>query len=97
MGHHTGYATSTTITDLVSGVEAAVGPDAIDVVYDGVGTAVYDDSLRLLRLRGSTVTFGNASGAVEPKVPLTRPMAAAPGDDFRFAFGPLGSFSVPVV
>ena len=57
-------------TDLVAGVEAAVGPEAIDVVYDGVGAAVYDDSLRLLRLRGSMVTFGNASGAVEPKAPL---------------------------
>ena len=59
-----------TTTDLVAGVEGAVGPEAIDVVYDGVGAAVYDDSLRLLRLRGSMVTFGNASGAVEPKAPL---------------------------
>ena len=57
-------------TDLVEGVEAAVGPEAIDVVYDGVGAAVYDASLELLRLRGSMVTFGNASGAVEPKAPL---------------------------
>ena len=59
-----------TTTDLVAGVEAAVGPEAIDVVYDGVGAAVYDASLQLLRLRGSMVTFGNASGAVEPKAPL---------------------------
>ena len=59
-----------TTTDLVTGVEAAVGADAIDVVYDGVGASVYDDSLRLLRLRGAMVTFGNASGAVEPKAPL---------------------------
>ena len=57
-------------TDLVAAVEAAVGPEAIDVVYDGVGAAVYDDSLELLRLRGSMVTFGNSSGAVEPKAPL---------------------------
>ena len=27
---------------------------------------------------------------------FTRPMAVAPGDDFRFDFGPLGSFSIPV-
>ena len=59
-----------TTTDLVAGVEAAVGPDAIDVVYDGVGAAVYDDSLKLLRPRGAMVTFGNASGPVEPKPPL---------------------------
>ena len=59
-----------TTADLVAGVEAAVGADAIDVVYDGVGAAVYDASLRLLRPRGVMVTFGNASGAVEPKPPL---------------------------
>ncbi len=59
-----------TTTDLVAGVEAAVGADAVDVVYDGVGAAVYDNSLRLLRPRGAMVTFGNASGAVEPKAPL---------------------------
>lgn len=64
--HVVNYST----TDLVAGVEAAVGRDAIDVVYDGVGAAVYDDSLRLLRLRGSMVSFGNASGAVEAKSPL---------------------------
>ncbi len=64
--HVVNYST----TDLVGGVEAAVGPEAIDVVYDGVGAAVYDDSLALLRLCGSMVTFGNASGAVEPKAPL---------------------------
>lgn len=59
-----------TTTDLVAGVEAAVGVDSIDVVYDGVGAAVYDDSLKLLRPRGAMVTFGNASGSVEPKPPL---------------------------
>ena len=59
-----------TTTDLVDGVEALVGSDAIDVVYDGVGASVYDDSLRLLRTRGAMVTFGNASGPVEPKSPL---------------------------
>ena len=64
--HVVNYST----TDLVAGVEAAVGPEAIDVVYDGVGAAVYDASLELLRLRGSMVTFGNASGAVEAKAPL---------------------------
>ena len=59
-----------TTTDLVTGVEAAVGANSIDVVYDGVGAAVYDDSLQLLRPRGAMVTFGNASGPVEPKPPL---------------------------
>lgn len=56
--------------DLVAGVVAAVGPAAIDVVYDGVGAATYDAGLELLRRRGTMVTFGNASGPVEPKPPL---------------------------
>lgn len=43
----------------------------LDVVYDGVGAAVFDDSLGLLRTRGLMATFGNASGAVEPVSPLT--------------------------
>ncbi len=28
---------------------------------------------------------------------FTRPMPVAPGDDFRFDFGPLGSFAIPIV
>ncbi|MGI9608636.1 MAG: quinone oxidoreductase family protein [Acidimicrobiales bacterium] len=42
----------------------------LDVVFDGVGAAVFDDSLNLLRRRGVMVTFGNASGPVEPVPPL---------------------------
>jgi len=57
-------------TDLVEGVEAAVGKDAIDVVYDGVGASTFDAGLELLRRRGTMVTFGNASGAVPPIAPL---------------------------
>lgn len=42
----------------------------LDVVFDGVGKSVFDASLGLLRARGMMVTFGNASGAVEPVSPL---------------------------
>ncbi len=42
----------------------------LDVVYDGVGASVFDDSLSLLRVRGTMVTFGNASGPVDPIPPL---------------------------
>ena len=34
--------------DLVDGVEAAVGTNAIDVVFDGVGAATFDAGLHLL-------------------------------------------------
>jgi NADPH2:quinone reductase len=52
-------------------VEAIAGPRALDVVYDGVGRATFARGLDLLRPRGMMVTFGNASGPVEPVAPLT--------------------------
>ncbi len=58
-------------TDLVEGVEAAVGKNAIDVVYDGVGAATFDAGLQLLKVRGTMATFGNASGPVPALTPLT--------------------------
>jgi NADPH2:quinone reductase len=36
----------------------------VDVVYDGVGKATFDGSLRALRIRGLCVLYGQASGAV---------------------------------
>ena len=39
--------------------------------YDGVGQSVFDQSLSLLRPRGTMATFGNASGPVPPVAPLT--------------------------
>jgi len=59
-----------TARDFAADVEALLGPKAIDVVYDGVGRAVFEASLGLLRRRGMMATFGNASGAVEPIAPL---------------------------
>lgn len=56
--------------DFGDAVEAIAGPKALDVVYDGVGRAVFDRSLELLRPRGMMVQFGNASGPVEPLSPL---------------------------
>lgn len=56
--------------DLVDGVEAAVGPEAIDAVYDGVGAATFDAGIHLLATRGTMATFGNASGPVPPVSPL---------------------------
>lgn len=60
--------------------------DGVNVVYDGVGKDTFDDSLRSLRIRGSLVLFGAASGPVPPFDPqrlnaagslsLTRPTMA---------------------
>ena len=46
------------------------GERPLDVVFDGVGQSVFAKSLTLLRQRGMMVTFGNASGPVDPVSPL---------------------------
>jgi NADPH2:quinone reductase len=51
-------------------VEEIAGPNAMDVVYDGVGAATFDSSLDLIRPRGMMVTFGNASGPPRDISPL---------------------------
>ncbi len=56
--------------DFGDAVERIAGPQALDVVYDGVGQATFDRGLEVLRPRGTMVTFGNASGPVEPVSPL---------------------------
>jgi NADPH:quinone reductase len=56
--------------DFGAAIERIAGDRPLDVVYDGVGQAVFTRSLELLRRRGTMVTFGNASGAVEPIPPL---------------------------
>lgn len=56
--------------DFGDAVEAIAGPKPLDVVFDGVGRQTFDRGLTLLRPRGMMVTFGNASGPVEPLSPL---------------------------
>ena len=48
----------------VSKVREATAGRGVDVVYDGVGKATFDQSLDCLRPRGLMVSFGNASGPV---------------------------------
>lgn len=45
-------------------VRRAAGKRGVDVVYDGVGAATFQDSLDSLAPLGMMVSFGNASGAV---------------------------------
>ena len=42
----------------------------VHVVYDSVGAATFEGSIASLRPRGMMVTYGNASGPVEPMRPL---------------------------
>ncbi|KAJ6258988.1 Zeta-crystallin [Drechslerella dactyloides] len=38
----------------------------VEAVYDGVGKTTFEGDLKVLRKKGSLVSFGNASGAVDP-------------------------------
>ena len=54
----------------VDRVRELTGGKGVPVVYDSVGKDTFDDSLRCLQPRGLMVSFGNASGAVEPFRPV---------------------------
>ena len=54
----------------VDRVKELTGGKGVPVVYDSVGKDTFDDSLRCLQPRGLMVSFGNASGAVEPFRPV---------------------------
>lgn len=56
--------------DFEQEVKRATEGRGVDVVYDSVGAATWEKSLNCLRPRGMMVTFGNASGAVPPFLPL---------------------------
>lgn len=70
--------------DTAAAVRELTGGEGVAAVYDGVGRATIWSSLDALRPHGTMVSFGNASGAVEPIAPselakrhslfLTRPV-----------------------
>jgi NADPH2:quinone reductase len=55
-----------TETEVAPEVRRLTGGEGVAVVYDGVGKDTFDASLASLRLRGSMVLYGAASGAVPP-------------------------------
>ena len=73
--------------NVVERVKALTGGAGVPVVYDSVGRDTFMASLDCLQPRGLMVSYGNASGAVEPFNPgvlaakgslfLTRPMLAS--------------------
>ncbi|MCX4094153.1 quinone oxidoreductase family protein [Nocardia sp. alder85J] len=70
--------------DLAPAVRELTAGEGVAAVYDGVGAATFESSLASLRLRGTLVLFGSASGRVPPVDPqrlaelgslcLTRPL-----------------------
>ena len=56
--------------DFVAEVKRITGGEKLPVVYDSVGRDTFMRSLDCLKVRGLMVSFGNASGPVEPFSPL---------------------------
>lgn len=68
-----GYGCSEVILaseDVPARVKALTGGAGVPVSYDSVGKTSADASLKSLRPRGWWITFGNASGPVDPVPPL---------------------------
>lgn len=55
--------------DVVAGVRELTGGEGVAAVYDSVGRDTFMTSLDCLRPHGTLVTFGNASGPVDPFSP----------------------------
>ena len=68
--HGCGHPIVTARQDFVAEVERITGGAKLPVVYDSVGRDTFLRSLDCLRPRGLMVSFGNASGPVEPFSPL---------------------------
>ena len=56
--------------DFVNEVRALTDGEGVAAVYDSVGKDTFIQSLDCLRRHGTMVTYGNASGPVEPFTPL---------------------------
>ncbi|KAG0257854.1 NADPH:quinone reductase [Mortierella polycephala] len=51
---------------LIAKVNELTGNKGVHVVFDGVGAATFDVSLKVVRRLGTVISFGNSSGAVPP-------------------------------
>ncbi|KAK3934251.1 hypothetical protein QBC46DRAFT_274175 [Diplogelasinospora grovesii] len=52
--------------DVVSKVKEITGGHGCDVIFDGVGKATFDMDLEMIALKGTLISFGNASGPAGP-------------------------------
>ncbi|CAH0054771.1 unnamed protein product [Clonostachys solani] len=52
--------------DLVGRVKEITGGHGIGVIFDGVGKDTFEADLEMIAVKGSLISFGNASGAVPP-------------------------------
>ena len=54
------------VKDLAAEVRRLTDGTGVEAVYDGVGAATFEASIASVRMRGTLVLFGGASGAVPP-------------------------------
>ncbi len=47
-------------------VKTITNGEGVPVVYDGVGKKTFDQSIECLKVRGTMISFGNASGPLDP-------------------------------
>ncbi|EGO59354.1 hypothetical protein NEUTE1DRAFT_108886 [Neurospora tetrasperma FGSC 2508] len=52
--------------DVVERVKEITNGRGVDVIFDGVGKATFDADLDMVARKGTVISFGNASGKVEP-------------------------------
>ena len=52
--------------NFVEKVKEITNGEGVPVVYDGVGKKTFDGSIECLKTRGMMVSFGNASGPLDP-------------------------------
>ena len=52
--------------EVLDTVRRETAGEGVHVVFDGVGKATWGLSLEAVRRKGTVISFGNASGAVEP-------------------------------
>ncbi|KAI0293450.1 NAD-P-binding protein [Russula brevipes] len=52
--------------DTVKRVLELTNGEGVNVIYDGVGRATFDDNFKMIKRKGTIVSFGNASGPVQP-------------------------------
>lgn len=54
------------VEDTVKRVLELTNNEGVDAVFDGVGKDTFDNNFKLIKRKGTIVSYGNASGAVEP-------------------------------
>ena len=67
--HGCDYPVVTTREDFVARVKDITRGEGLPVVYDSIGKATFEDSLKCLRRRGHMCSFGEASGHPDPMPP----------------------------